>query len=550
MKDHRGLAREVLGNDTLTSLSSFTFDKVSQLDYDISTALSTIREWRNSFVPINRIPLDVLSLIPTHLPSQKDRFHATFVCRHWRRTFIQRATLWSSLYLPNGEVYVKTLLERAKGSPLSVLTRGSDPVSVMTLFTPHNKQISYLDFAHNYWVDIQMFSELNPGPFPLLRTLIISGIKGNGPRARNQPPTPLFSHATNLTEFQFHSEMSPFLNHFAFPNLTVFELSAGPFEGLRASQLLDFLETSPMLRTVRMRITTNVLLEGIPRDRLVVLPHVEFFYLTVTDGGPGYKLATHIGCPSVRYTLLLHEIDAEDTIPEEIFPASVSWDAIIRQYTRSPVEEVTLKIRAPENPAFACSITFQSPDATTIGLGFEATVSDEDDDEFEIPYVETHLELFSQASRIIRGHPLLANVKRLHISHRYFCIGPDQATPIVNEVGRIFKSVGPLEELTIHRSDLRPYLSQFFDPPWFHDIEQPVIFPPTKELTITHPLYQSPGKCAEVIVRLAKSQHALGMPFERVTVRMRNLHATMAERLRPWVGVVYFHDEVLMHSDD
>lgn len=77
----------------------FTFDVVSQLEQDISTALAIIREWRNSFVPINRIPMEVLSLIPTHLSHEKDLFHATSVCRHWRRTFVQHAVLWSQLDL-------------------------------------------------------------------------------------------------------------------------------------------------------------------------------------------------------------------------------------------------------------------------------------------------------------------------------------------------------------------------------------------------------------------------------------------------------------------
>jgi len=512
--------------------------------------LADIREWRNSFVPINRVPLDILSLISTHLPSQKGRFRVTFVCRHWRRTFLQQAALWSELNLPKGEVYAKTLLERAKGSPLGVFTRHGDPVSVIKLLTPHTKQIRHLEFLHNHWVDIQRFLELNPGPFPLLRTLIINAIEGNGPNAMIPPSSPLFSNAVNLTWFHLHSEVSPFLSHFTFPNLTAFELSTLPVEGFQLSQLLDFLEASPMLRTVRMRIIADVLLEGVPWDRLVVLPNVEFLYLTVTDGGPGYRIAAHMACPSVRYTLLLHEMDDSDRIPEEIFPAPVSWDAIVRQYTRSPVEEVTLKIRSAKDPIIACSLTFRSPDTTAIGLGFKVVASNEDgsDTEPDIPYEDMQVEVFSQASRTIQGHPLLANVKRLHISHWFLCFSPDWTTPIANEVGRLFKSVGPLEELTVHRCDLRTYLPSLFDLPRFDDIEQPVIFPKTKELTISHPLV-SPRECAEAIVGLAKSQHALGVPFERVTVRMKNPQGTMEERLRPWVGEVHCYDEIFIVED-
>ena len=81
-KYHRQLAREALSDDTQQHadfLYSFTFDDVSQLDGDVSAALANIREWRNSFIHINRIPSDVLSLIPTHLHDQTDRFNASYL---------------------------------------------------------------------------------------------------------------------------------------------------------------------------------------------------------------------------------------------------------------------------------------------------------------------------------------------------------------------------------------------------------------------------------------------------------------------------------------
>ena len=142
-----------------------------------------------------------------------------------------------------------------------------------------------------------------------------------------------------------HSERFPFLNRFVFPNLTTFELSATPrAERFRASELLDFLGASPALRTVHMKIIGDLVLVGVHQERIVVLPNVETFSLVVNDGGAGFTIAAHISCPSARHTSLSHEKVAGDILPVEIFPAPISWDVIVSQYTRSPVESVALKI--------------------------------------------------------------------------------------------------------------------------------------------------------------------------------------------------------------
>jgi len=44
-------------------------------------------------------------------------------------------------------------------------------------------------------------------------------------------------------------------------------------------------------------------------------------------------------------------------------------------------------------------------------------------------------------------------------------------------------------------------------------------------------------ECMAAIVELAKLQNALGVPFERVTVRARELPTGTREMLEPWVGV-------------
>jgi len=517
----------------------FTSDEVFKLDQGTSTAFATVRGWRNSFISINRIPSDILSLIPTHLSSQKDRLRASFVCRRWRRIFLQHGALWSQLYLSKGEVYVKTLLERAKGSPLDVFASYVDPVSTITLLVPHAKQIRHLDFVYDYWEDIQTFSRVNSGSFPLLRTLVINAAKEidlEDPEVMTPSSLPLFSNTHNLTEFRLHSERPPFLSHFVFPNLTAFELSvvlsAELDERFQPSQLFDFLEASPMLRTVRMRIVARMSLECVPEERLVVLPNLETLHLVASDWELCYEIPTRISCPSAKHTSLMHEkvVDEDDTIMLETFPDPVSWKAIVRQYTKSPVEEVTLEIKGAPDPIITCSLTFQSPDAVAIRLGYKLTANDEDEDLAGLPSATMYPELFSRASETIQALPLLVDVKRLHIYNSPRVLDSDDIAHIADEVRQLFQSVGPLEELTMCCCDLRSYL---IPPKKSRGIGKPVVFPPVRELTISHPSYPPREECMAAIVRLAKSQHARGVPFERVTLRMEGPPAKMVERLSP-----------------
>ena len=527
-----------------------TFEHVSRLDLEISATLATIREWRNSFTHINRIPLDILPLIPIHLSSQKDRLRASFVCRHWRKTFLQHAELWSQLFLSKDEIYAKTLLERARGSALDLTVGPEVPDDIMTLLSSRTEQIRHLSFAGNEWADIKRFLEINPGPLPLLHTLEIGPTMEDLRGFFDPPTTPsshLFGSAVDLKVFRFHcmSDWSPFLHHFFFPNLASFEFSTIGFHPTRGSELLNFLESSPTLRTVRMDMGWGILLDGIPQDKVVTLPNVEEFTLNMDDSATGYRIAAHISCPAASRTLFTHNACVSVAVPKEVFPASAQWDAIAHQYTKNPVEDVTLEMRAL--PANRCRITFRSTDNTVVNLGFEViTLSGE-----LTPFpVEAYRQIFAQATRVIRDHPRLANTKRLSICHDFLCEGFARVPHVVKEVGRLFKSVGALDVLTIYCCDLRPYLHSFTDIP-VGQIGEPVVFPPTKELEIVCPYGLPDGELTTAIVGLAKSQHALGVPFKRVEIRYDRMPEGMEEGLKPWVdSVEYSYVEVFDMDTD
>jgi hypothetical protein len=448
-------------------LRSFTLDAVSQLERDTSTALATIREWKNSFVLINRIPLDILSLIPTHLSSQADRFRATFVCHHWRKVFLQHGALWAQLFLRKGETYVTTLLERAKGSPLDVFTHHEAPVGAVTLLYPHVRQIERLEFVNSSWVDVTTFSEVDSGPLPLLRALTISTVLIFNPLGQANavvpPSSPFFRGAINLEQFTIRMERFQPLSRFIFPNLTTFELSVWPDEvEFSVPDLLDFLKASPMLRTVDLTISGGTTLEGIPREMVVILPSVTTFSLSGFEGSHVYDIAARISCPRADSTLLIHGVSSDNVLPNlDMFPASASLNAIVHQYTRSPVEGVTLEIKPLlHGDVLTSSLTFQSSDMTLVHLCFAVSGPAEDEDEPPIPFEGISCEVFSQAYRTIRDHPLLSHVKRLHVKYRAIIADTVQMVPMANEVGRLFGSLGPLDELTLDGCDLHicPYL--------------------------------------------------------------------------------------------
>jgi len=446
---------------------------------------------------------------------------------------------------------VKNLLERAKGSPLDVVTNTRSPIGTIRLLSPHASQIRYLNFIQGRWTDVRRFSEVNSGPLPLLHTLEINSDMEFGLLGLDDPTPPslpLFNNAVNLKRFILRSRISPFLNHFVFPNITMFEFSiASEGEEFRALELLNFLEASPVLQKVGMRIMTIISLEGVAQGRIVTLPDVQTFSLAVDDGAPGYELATHISCPSASSTSLAQEKRAELTINgQDMFtsPTVALWNTIARQYTRRPVEAVTLKIDSSQDSIIECDLTFRSLDMTTLGLRLEVFGYLGVGDEFQMTSEDITLQVFSQAFRIVRDHPLLPNIKHLYIECRKHITDSVRSRSMANEVGRLFGSMGPLDRLTLHGCDLRLYLAPFLEFPEFEDMEQPIAFPPIRELKISHPsTVGNEEEYMAAIAELAKSQHVLGVPFGRVTVRGQHFPTATAEMLGPWVGEADYRKE-------
>ena len=527
-------------------------EAVSQLDRDASSVLATIREWKNSFAFINRIPTDIISLIPTHLASQKDRFHAASVCRHWRRVLLKNGTLWSQLFLVKGEDCVSTLLERAKGSPLDIIAHRHPSASTVALISSRSQQIECLEFSQSHWKDIITISESISGRLPLLRKLKIANLGAFASDGQSIVATPFslpfFRGSTNLEKIVLHSRLLPILSRFIFPNLTVFELSAYQVGECNASYLLDFLKAAPTLETVEVELSPRVILRGVPQEMVVVLPNVRSFSLQVTHDPTThvYDIAAHISCPRARDTSLAHRVnDVYVNDNMGVFPTPDSWNVIAHQYTASPIEEVTIETKHSESGNIECFLTFRSSSMTVLRSGFEVTETGVDGSRLGVPRAEIGWEILCQALTNLRDCPLLSHVKRIHIEYNATIsdIYTNRALRIGRRVQELFGSLGPLDELTIHGCDLHIFLAKFVDDLGNCTWEQPVVLPRIKELAIMHPMAEDgvgifAADVIDAIVELAKSQHARGIPFERLTVHTWDIPAWIEEQLAQWVDTV------------
>jgi hypothetical protein len=440
---------------------------------------------------------------------------------------------------------VKTLLGRVKGSPLDITADyNRSPIYDVTPLSPFTQQIRSLELKHATSDEVQDLSVAISGPLSLLHTLEIDA-KGytGGLYSLVAPTLPLFKNAANLKNFVLDINEFPSLRHFTFPNLTTLYFSTW-VSAYPVSELLDFLEASPALRWIRMTINADQLHEDVPPGRVIVLPYVKTFFLSISSFGPGYEIATHISCPFAKYVEFERCLEsAGDKVPKAIYPSSTSWNAIAHQYTKGTVERVMFEMTMDGDFSIDCSITFRSSDRTTLKLCYMHHTGEVEYEMEEI--LEERLPgISSQAFQTIRDHPLLTNVKHLYIRGRNIAAGDTE--PVTNAVGRLFGSMGPLENLTLDGCDLRLYLDAFLDIPLFPKAIQPASFPSIKELAIINPVqsFRGGGAYAAAIVKLARSQYKRRIPFERMELHTPDPPSVMDE-LAAFVDTVEWYDGTL-----
>jgi hypothetical protein len=277
--------------------------QIDTLEQDAFEVLRLIRFWKNSLAPINRIPPEVLTLIPDFYdpdpgdpdswdPANKDQDWVTLthVCRTWRKAFISRPSLWTDFDCRKMNAdKTRIYLERSKSSPVSLrLDEGGD-------LSPHNPFLQIVPYAINRLKslvingtpeNLQDITARLSRPAPLLKYLSIVSDCTSGPHCDPMLTTALFDgEFPSLRKLRLQSV------HIGLPwrdmiNLTSFELCYMMYE-VSIRQLLDFFESAPRLRKIQLLHATPS--SGAQSDRLVSLACLEWMNIT-GDGSPSLLL--------------------------------------------------------------------------------------------------------------------------------------------------------------------------------------------------------------------------------------------------------------------
>jgi hypothetical protein len=252
--------------------------------------LRLVRFVKNSFAPITRVPLELLSLIPDYYREgyvDRDLITLTHVCRGWRDKFISRSSLWTTFNFTNADK-TRTYIQRSQpsSSPYKIHL-GKTVDDAFPLMTPHLHRLKFLTIRAN---DLPSVLTHFRCPTPLLEKLDVKITYDVGScldDALFNGDLPL------LRELRLHGVYT----HFPWKNLANLQVIDLKFHlgRYRITQILDFLESAPLLHTVSLQYPMPDSSDA-PPERIVPLPHLKTF--AIIANSPPSILLHHLHIPT------------------------------------------------------------------------------------------------------------------------------------------------------------------------------------------------------------------------------------------------------------
>ena len=257
---------------------------------------------KNSFALVNGIPPEVLSLIPNHWEdSHRDEnlIRLTHVCRNWRTIFVSRPSLWTRLDVSNADK-TRVYIERSKPLSLEICLKVRDTLNqneAFLLAVPHIPRLKALSVSGNPTQLLPILVEHFSGTAPLLEALTVGF---DATQALTLPDNLFNGDLSSLRELSLASVLTS-LPWRDLSNLTTFNLCNVPKDKILLNQLLDFFESVPLLRHVRLHDSIPGS-RNVPAERVVSLSHLE--NLTITAQPAHSVLLNHLSIPAGAFLRL------------------------------------------------------------------------------------------------------------------------------------------------------------------------------------------------------------------------------------------------------
>lgn len=256
---------------------------------------------------MNRLPPEVLALIPTFLPHKRGRrslIRWSQVCRYWRNTFTNTPTLWTHFGCKDlARTYA--FIERSKSMPIHVRLSPEFCSQSFTALIPHVKRFESLK------IEI-LASELRSKSFPRLRKpapllehLVVAAEDTPHTDDDREAPLPLLfkGDLPRLTRLSLEY-VSPHPTWFNISNLTTFLLVHTGSHGGSSSLLLRFFERNPGLEDLSITYHGPFVDDALPHD-IVTLPRLRKLRLGDCPSKPG--ILHHLVLPTgVEVSLKAH----------------------------------------------------------------------------------------------------------------------------------------------------------------------------------------------------------------------------------------------------
>ena len=464
----------------------------------------------NTLLKINRLPPEVLAMIPYFLNSYKDLVNVTHVCRHWRRTFIASPPLWSCL--DSGMVQedlITAFMDRCGATPLDVTFSSRLGYKIgpfLEKVAPRWARIRKIDFSHIPWDHITRISNDFDVPLPMLREVHVCVADSNW-SSLHMPP--FLAGATNLVSLRVsfgHCYLRTF-KFLAIPTLTHLELK---FRDLCIDpflELLNFFRNLPLLERIHIRATKMYDGSSGSPDKFqpVDLPYLRDVHLNCAMLQDQLALLTKINRPpTCSVTMKARSLSSIED-PQNVFLRS--WEGFSLPY----ISSVTFRTKHCVCSTKHTTIV-KGPDGVSISISnsqeFEAYDSVSDD-----KFIG---QIFLAAIPLVRELPL-HQIREVVLEDLYTGQWWEQKSLVLPpDLVKLLRSDLPNLATLSLTGICAPELLKILVPPKEGGTPEPNLpCPSLKVLEIRNPDWLPTQDCREVF-GLVKARKLANVPFERV----------------------------------